>query len=423
MGLVTFLFSTIGKSIDILFFMLDLNFCIVNSLVRLLGVLITFVNSLPALLLKSLEELWNLARFCVFTARESTTTAAHGVLVGLQQLLGCTSESFKMVGHLSSYTLVRAKELFHRCALWGHWLLLQLWEAGGITLSLSLYVLNTLVNMLLIGMQSCFTAVVWICEVVCGSLQKAVELGLALFSILCSSVQSVAVLLWTPCQLVLEFLYSLAHVFISVFILNAYGLVLTMGIVAATTLYLNMDVLRQGVRGALRYIGGIPALLRLRRALCRLYPLALERAQTLLEVGVWLQRGGRTAEGENRGASDDMRLPAPTLQQGPPVGGGMAAGRSQQEDAAPGPPGVSAGDRRARPCGPPSDSLLTLLKEQEDLKKCVICQDSSKTVLLLPCRHLCLCRNCANLLLSQPVYRHNCPLCRHMIFQTLDVYV
>ncbi|XP_061073478.1 E3 ubiquitin-protein ligase RNF26 [Conger conger] len=423
MGFVTFLFSTIGKAIDILLFMLDLNFCIVNSLVRLLGVLITFVNSLPALLLKSLEEFWNFARFCLFTAGESTATAAQGALVASQQLLGCTSESFKMAGHLSCYILVRAKELLHRWALWGHWLLLQLWEAGDITLSLSLYILNTLVNMLLIGTQSCYSAVVWICEAVCGSLQKSVELGLALFTILFSSVQSVAVLLWTPCHLILEFLWSVAHVFVSVFILNAYGLALTAGVVVATALYLNMDLLRHGVHDVLRYVSGVPALCRLRRALCRLYPLALERAQTVLETGVWLQRGGRPAEGQDRGASDGTRLPPPILQQGPPATGGTAGGRSRREDEAPVLPGVSAGDCRAQAPGPPADSLLTLLKEQEDLKKCVICQDSSKTVLLLPCRHLCLCRNCANLLLSQPIYRHNCPLCRHMILQTLDVYV
>ncbi|XP_035242494.1 E3 ubiquitin-protein ligase RNF26 [Anguilla anguilla] len=419
MGLVSFLFSTIGKSIDILFFMLDLHFCIVNSLVRLLGVLISFLNSLPALLLNSLEELWNLVLFCVFTASEGITTAAQSALVGWHQLVGCTSESFKMVGHLSSYILVRAKDLLHRWVLSGHCFLLQLWEAWGITLSLSLYLLNTLVNMLLIGMQSCYSAVVWVCVAVCGSLQKAVELTLALFTILYSSVLSITVLLWTPCQFALEFLWSLAHVFISVFLLNAYGLALSVGVVLAATLYLNADLPRRSVRRVLRYVSGIPALCRLRRALCRLYPLALERAQTVLEMGVWLQRGVRAAEGQNRGASDGTRPPALTVQQGPSAGGGTAGGRSQQEEAAPELPGISAGDCR----GQPVDSLLTLLKEQEDLKKCVICQDSRKTVLLLPCRHLCLCRNCANLLLSLPVYRHNCPLCRHMILRTMDVYL
>lgn len=417
MGLVTFLFSTIGKTIDVVSFMLDLNFCIVNSLVRLVRILITFVNSLPVLLLKSLEELWNLALCCVFTASEGTAAAAQGALVGLQQLVGCTSESFKMAGHLSSNILVRTKEPLHRLVLFGHGLLLQLWEASGITLSLSLYLLNSVVNMVLIGLQNCYSAAVWVCEAVCGSLQRAMELALVVLAVLYSSVLSIAILLWTPCQLVLEFLCSLAHVFAGVFLLNAYGLALTAGIVVMAALYLNADLPRRGVGHVLRYLRGVPALCRLRRALCRLYPLALERAQTALEMGVWLRGGGRPAEARNGGASEGTR--PPNAQQGPPAGGGVAGGRSRREEEAPALPGVSAGDCRARPSG----SLMTLLKEQEDLKKCVICQDCCKTVLLLPCRHLCLCRNCADLLLSQPVYRHNCPLCRHMIFQTMDVYV
>lgn len=50
---------------------------------------------------------------------------------------------------------------------------------------------------------------------------------------------------------------------------------------------------------------------------------------------------------------------------------------------------------------------------------CVICQDNLRTILLLPCRHLCLCQVCFRQLRR---YRHECPVCRQAIHQTIQVY-
>lgn len=51
---------------------------------------------------------------------------------------------------------------------------------------------------------------------------------------------------------------------------------------------------------------------------------------------------------------------------------------------------------------------------------CVVCLDRKKTVVVLPCRHLCLCRPCSQQL---PNFQNSCPLCRNEITQTIDTYI
>jgi len=57
------------------------------------------------------------------------------------------------------------------------------------------------------------------------------------------------------------------------------------------------------------------------------------------------------------------------------------------------------------------------LSLQEDQSCCVICTEESKTVLLLPCRHLCVCREC-----SVRSELTNCPLCRTYITEKIGVF-
>merc|ERR1712046_537735 len=44
----------------------------------------------------------------------------------------------------------------------------------------------------------------------------------------------------------------------------------------------------------------------------------------------------------------------------------------------------------------------------EDAQACVVCSESAKAVLFMPCRHLCACRTCAARLVA-------CPICRTTI--------
>ncbi len=56
-----------------------------------------------------------------------------------------------------------------------------------------------------------------------------------------------------------------------------------------------------------------------------------------------------------------------------------------------------------------SSSDLDLLLNNTNESTCVICLTDIRNVVLLPCRHLCLCGSCAENLKFQSA---NCPICR-----------
>lgn len=58
-------------------------------------------------------------------------------------------------------------------------------------------------------------------------------------------------------------------------------------------------------------------------------------------------------------------------------------------------------------------------KTIENFQFCVICQDKLKSVVLLPCRHLCLCLDCYKQLRR---YRRECPMCRQPYEHSIQVY-
>mmetsp|Transcript_29949 Transcript_29949/g.49539 ORF Transcript_29949/g.49539 Transcript_29949/m.49539 type:complete len:140 (-) Transcript_29949:37-456(-) len=49
---------------------------------------------------------------------------------------------------------------------------------------------------------------------------------------------------------------------------------------------------------------------------------------------------------------------------------------------------------------------------------CVVCQENIKSVLILPCRHLCLCQGC-----SEVLQLKTCPLCREKIESKIQTFV
>uniref|UniRef100_A0A8C8DX79 E3 ubiquitin-protein ligase RNF26 n=1 Tax=Oryzias sinensis TaxID=183150 RepID=A0A8C8DX79_9TELE len=412
MGFVNLVITSVGKCLDAVCFLLDLNFLMVHTVVRTLLTLLAFIHSVPSLLISSALQLGNLCMYCGMCVAEASSHLAHGsvsllgsVVLALEGLL----ESLKMVGYLSMHVLLRGKEHLYRSVL-------SLLEGCGIALSLVVYFTNTVVNFVLIATQNVYLAAVSVWQTVSSPLQKVVELALTSITCLSSCLTGTSAFLWSPCKLVLDFLISLLHMFISIFILNIYGLLLTVTIALTTTAYLNPGLVHQAFIRLVEYMKSLRHLQLLQaamwqqlsqcsRQLCRLLRTMLHRGNRVGGDGDPGERrrdppDGRAGGGDHRELLD---LVFPSSSKDGPLKKLLSSGKKRKHL--------------------PAESLLTLLKEQEERKKCVICQDSTKTVVLLPCRHLCLCRECTNILLRQPIYQQNCPLCRHMILNTMDVYL
>lgn len=66
-----------------------------------------------------------------------------------------------------------------------------------------------------------------------------------------------------------------------------------------------------------------------------------------------------------------------------------------------------------------SPPTMSSNKATDSFNFCVICQDKLKSIVLLPCRHLCLCLDCYKQLRR---YRRECPMCRRPYDQSIQVY-
>lgn len=65
------------------------------------------------------------------------------------------------------------------------------------------------------------------------------------------------------------------------------------------------------------------------------------------------------------------------------------------------------------------ENLLRQLELEREDKLCVVCQDQKKCVILLPCRHYCLCQICMQRVVeTDPV----CPICRQYVLDHLRIY-
>ena len=62
--------------------------------------------------------------------------------------------------------------------------------------------------------------------------------------------------------------------------------------------------------------------------------------------------------------------------------------------------------------------------EEDNTKSCcIVCQDNQKSVVLMPCRHLCLCTVCCQKIFYMRISKRLCPLCRVKIDNFISVYI
>ncbi|NXI95823.1 RNF26 ligase, partial [Psophia crepitans] len=398
---------------------------------------------------------------------------ALGALQGLAGLLrSCCGglEGLKVVGHLLSHLALRGKELLQRglCGLLGcgQALARQACEGLAIGTSLLAYLVNSLVNVCLIGTQNLFTLVAALWDSVASPFLRVTDLLAAFLAHVSSGAIAVSILLWSPCQLAFQLLASVTELFINTVFVNIYGLGLLLLIIVVSAFVFNPGLLWTLTGYVLGYFSMLPSYHRLQQNVWRLYQVAVLTLGMAVTSQAWRRlvdwslqvtdwsRGGRTMnrESNQRGtaapaprpaafgrltlaglgqlpAEHEDRLDAERVPQARPALSRSAGPRLQQPREEPstswGKPlrrqqlNATAGDDE----GTSDNDPWVLLKEQEERKKCVICQDQTKTVLLLPCRHLCLCQECTEVLLQQSIYQRNCPLCRQMILQTLNVYL
>ena len=71
------------------------------------------------------------------------------------------------------------------------------------------------------------------------------------------------------------------------------------------------------------------------------------------------------------------------------------------------------------------DLLLEQVEREREDKLCVICQDREKCIMILPCRHLCICQDCQVTLMQRTDQAHSrtCPICRKNVKQTIKAYL
>ncbi|XP_057616533.1 E3 ubiquitin-protein ligase RNF26-like [Chionomys nivalis] len=414
-------------------FLLDLNFLFVSFLLASLARLLALIYNLPHTVLTYFLYFGRV----LLSLLALVEALVEFTFVGLQQLFAflysCYSslESLKLLGHLASHGALRSREILTKGILnmvsSGHALLRQACDICGIAMSLVAYVINSLVNICLISTQNLFSLVLALWAAVAGALWWMTVVLAAFLAHLSSSRVAMANLLWTPCQLGLELLASVVFLLAGSMLSNLTIFLLLVYVLAVTLTVLYPDFTLRLATGALNQLHARLSYHQLREDV-RLSRLALgleawrQVWRLSLQLASWPNQGG--ALGPPQGVA--RRVSSARIQGRDNLQEDDDDVDEEEEDLRSFRSASTStrGRERLNEDEPPArQDPWRLLEEHEARKRCIICQDQTKTVLLLPCRHLCLCQACTKILMHQPLCVRNCPLCRRRILQTLNVYL
>lgn len=439
----------LSRTVDIVLLVLELNYWLVSSLISFLFWTIHFIFSLPGTISLTLLQCWDCVCLGLAVAGESSWVlivdavqtvgnVLRGALAGLDAL--------QLAWNLLCHVVIRSKEMMQRgllnIALSGQNLHRQVWEALTITTSLATYLVNTLLNLILIAVQYVFSALLsfWFCMVNLLFISK--EWILTMISQLSNTGATMVILLWAPFQMAADVL---------VYCSTGVGAIVSKHLYKVLLLLFLIWVSRMVLRPS-------PAIRFLQEKLSMFYQSLLMCLHIVLSSDVWRRVAERSLQllrmygaawyrsmNAMRTRAQDVPQRVDRVQNRPeparpadlpparlifhvqPNSQRNSAGdRAQTSQRAPPAPQGNAPQGNAstsRKKEAAKEDPWKLLKQQEESRKCVICQDENKSILLLPCRHLCLCAQCSHILLQQPILQRNCPLCRHYILQALNVYM
>ncbi|XP_018431439.1 PREDICTED: RING finger protein 26 [Nanorana parkeri] len=441
MQVLLLILSGVGWAVDLVLLVLDLNYWLVSSLVSFLCWTIHFIFSLPGAISLTLLQCWE----CAWLGMTAVGDCCCGLVVGAVQTAGnmlggalAGLDSLQLAWNLVCHLGIRSKEMMQRgllnIALSGQNLHRQVWEALTIGGSLAAYLVNTLVNLFLIGVQYVCSGVLSLWLGVVNVIFMSKEWIIAMFSQLSNTAVTVVILLWAPFKMAVD-IFVLCSTNIGVIMFkHLYEVLLLLFLIWVSRMFFRPS----------------PAARFLQEKLNMFYQTLLVCLQIILSSDVWRRVVDRSLQllriygaawyrsvNRVRTRAQDApprtnrvpepaqppNLPPPRLNfyMQPNPRRNAAADRGQTSQQAPPAPQCSASTSRENKAA--AEDPWRLLKQQEESRKCVICQDQPKSILLLPCRHLCLCARCTNILQQQPILQRNCPLCRQMILQTLNVYM